>query len=442
MSVLRQMQKVLARTMGMGGIRKDGFKQNILGTSINVIPPQVVDSTADEIISARDSYHNQDQSQSNDLQEIFFNLSRDDHWTSCTQSRTRFVQLKKYVFRSKEGKILDEPTSYLQNEWFYKTIEYLMESVYYGYNVIFFKPVDCIASMGMPFIVDRRYVLPYQRKLTIDEGETTGISLQKKFDETNGYFFFVSLAPAFTHYEGLMGHCTTQLITKRTGLIHLRDTVARFAVPTLVITGADHDGENVKKREELGKNLHRSPMISLPMEQDVKLLERRHQNPADVFNTAIDQANDGISKVILGETMTAKDGSSRSQSETHLEILDRVIASDCRQVLHALNTYILPLMRRCSAYKIPEDACIEVYEADDPEKWIKIIQPLVQSGIIPKKEWIERTLGMPIEENPTWLQSPRSGAMPAKEAERKQEQRNNEVKKLYSHAEPGTNGLP
>ena len=54
--------------------------------------------------------------------------------------------------------------------------------------------------------------------------------------------------------------------------------------------------------------------------------------PYNVYDKRIDRANSELSKGVLMQTMTIDSGSSLSQSETHLEIFEDVVAADARMV--------------------------------------------------------------------------------------------------------------
>jgi hypothetical protein len=60
------------------------------------------------------------------------------------------------------------------------------------------------------------------------------------------------------------------------------------------------------------------------------------------FKDFIDLADEQISKLILGQTMTTDDGSSRSQAEVHAEVLESYTGADLRWLEHLINNKLLP----------------------------------------------------------------------------------------------------
>lgn len=63
-----------------------------------------------------------------------------------------------------------------------------------------------------------------------------------------------------------------------------------------------------------------------------------------MYDKRIDRANSELSKLIIGQTMTIEDGSSLSQSETHLSVFRNLIEEDCDMLRDVINTRLLPRM--------------------------------------------------------------------------------------------------
>lgn len=58
------------------------------------------------------------------------------------------------------------------------------------------------------------------------------------------------------------------------------------------------------------------------METEIEFVESGKGDAFNVYDKRIDRANSELSKLIIGQTMTIEDGSSLSQSETHLEVFE------------------------------------------------------------------------------------------------------------------------
>ena len=64
----------------------------------------------------------------------------------------------------------------------------------------------------------------------------------------------------------------------------------------------------------------------------------------NVYDKRVDRANSELSKLILGQTMTVEDGSSLSQSQTHLEVFENLVESDRHLLADIVNNQLLPRM--------------------------------------------------------------------------------------------------
>ena len=86
------------------------------------------------------------------------------------------------------------------------------------------------------------------------------------------------------------------------------------------------------------------PVAAVPKETDVEIVWNSGSGSTDLYKVLKDACNEEIMIGVLGETMTTVSGSSRSQSETHLDTLDEKGKTLCRFVQRQLNSKFLPLL--------------------------------------------------------------------------------------------------
>ena len=80
------------------------------------------------------------------------------------------------------------------------------------------------------------------------------------------------------------------------------------------------------------------------METEIEFVESGKGDAYNVYDKRIDRANSELSKLIIGQTMTIEDGSSLSQSETHLEVFENLVKSDRDMLRDIVNNQLLPRM--------------------------------------------------------------------------------------------------
>ena len=116
----------------------------------------------------------------------------------------------------------------------------------------------------------------------------------------------------------------------------------KFGMPTAI--GKHHPGATPEERRKLHAAtgaVHGSSAVALSENMEIALLEAKRAGRvdyADFYKTM--QA--AITTVVLSQTMTTEDGSSRSQSETHMQVRQEVKESE-------LLTAVLLYVMRCVA---------------------------------------------------------------------------------------------
>uniref|UniRef100_UPI0039A6AFB6 phage portal protein family protein n=1 Tax=Ornithobacterium rhinotracheale TaxID=28251 RepID=UPI0039A6AFB6 len=118
------------------------------------------------------------------------------------------------------------------------------------------------------------------------------------------------------------------------------------------------------------------------------------------FYRKIEALDKELSKLVLHQTMTTENGSSRAQGGVHENTLKEVIYADNKKMLAFLNNKLIPAMRNLG-YAIPENAKIQIEQVADPKEQIAVDGVLLGSGYILKKEYIEQTYGVEIEQMPS-----------------------------------------
>lgn len=124
---------------------------------------------------------------------------------------------------------------------------------------------------------------------------------------------------------------------KRNGIALWLTFLEKFAAPTAVgkyETGAS----DADKQRLLGalRAIRTDSGIALPKDMEVELIEAARSGTGD-YQTLHDTMNASIAKVILGQTMTTDDGSSRSQAEVHMSVRQDIVRADADLICESFN---------------------------------------------------------------------------------------------------------
>ena len=76
------------------------------------------------------------------LQEVFTDAMLDTHLSAVTTNRILRLQNKRYVLRNANNELQKTRSQWLQRSWFQELIEHVMNSIFYGYSLVWIKSAD------------------------------------------------------------------------------------------------------------------------------------------------------------------------------------------------------------------------------------------------------------------------------------------------------------
>jgi phage gp29-like protein len=103
-----------------------------------------------------------------------------------------------------------------------------------------------------------------------------------------------------------------------------------------------------------------------------------------------------ISKLVLGQTMTTDEGSSRAQSETHDKVRDDIADSDIQQVIETLNTTLTIPYINLNFGEQENYPKIDLFKPDEKnvEQIISAVEKLGPQGLKVKADEVRSLLGL------------------------------------------------
>lgn len=136
--------------------------------------------------------------------------------------------------------------------------------------------------------------------------------------------------------------------------------------------------------------------VIIPEGAEVQLIEATRSGTGDyeAMKKAMDEA---ISKIVLSQTMTTDNGSSRSQSKTHKEVRDEVVAADSDLVCESFNRSVVKWWFEYNMAKWPGAKQPKVRRHVEPPEDLneraKRDQAIKSLGFEPTEEYIKETYG-------------------------------------------------
>ena len=119
-----------------------------------------------------------------------------------------------------------------------------------------------------------------------------------------------------------------------------------FGMPLRVAKTSTRDEKERKRINEQLAALGFAGSAVLPLDTELEFVESSRGDAYNVYNERVDRANSELSKLIIGQTMTIEDGSSLSQSQTHLQVFQNLVDADADMLRDVVNNQLLPRMVR------------------------------------------------------------------------------------------------
>lgn len=195
---------------------------------------------------------------------------------------------------------------------------------------------------------------------------------------------------------GLAHYCYWPVFFKRNDIRFWLVFLEKWASPTVKGTGPAGMLEDTKKRDEILRQLRAfasDTAILVPEGVEVSLLEAGRSG-AGSYEEMKDAMDAAISKIVLSQTMTTDNGSSRSQAEVHAGVRDMVVKADADLLS---GTFASQVAAWLTEWNYPG--------AEVPKVWRKVEPPedldkraerdakIYALGFEPTPEYIEETYG-------------------------------------------------
>lgn len=183
---------------------------------------------------------------------------------------------------------------------------------------------------------------------------------------------------------------------KRNGLKFWMIYLDKFAMPTAVgkvsRSRADDKREMNKVLQMMGA-IQSDSAVAIPEDVEVELLEAVRSGSAD-YSVLLDRMDKAISKIILSQTMTTDNGSSRAQASVHKEVRDEVVKGDADLLCDSFNQSVVTWL---TEWNHPGAKPPRVWRRTEPEDDLneraERDQKIMGLGFEPTEEYIEETYG-------------------------------------------------
>ena len=278
------------------------------------------------------------------LYDIYRDALVDLHLSGCIEQRKGFVMSRTFKLVDAAGKENEEAMHYFEQAWFKQMLKLSLDSIYWGHSLIELGDIatdgdGCICYDGV-MLLPRKHVIPEYGRVVTDLGQdwTTGVEYRQ---------------PPFTDWLieagqqddlGLLLKAATQTIPKK-NMLAFWDTFGEiFGMPMRIARTTSRDEKEQERLLNMLNNSGSKLSMVANMDTEIEFVESGKSDAYNVYDKRIDRANSELSKLIIGQTMTIEDGSSLSQSQTHLEVFENLVESDRDMLRDIVNNQLIPRM--------------------------------------------------------------------------------------------------
>lgn len=324
------------------------------------------------------------------LYDIYDDVELDLQVTGAIAQRKRSVMQKAFKLVDAKGNDNPELLTIFERPWFKDLIELALDTPYWGHTLIELGDVTDVEGVpGYTYakLVPRRHVKPEFGVVVINPSD----------DQTTGYKYREDAAMNAWLIElgkdrdlGLFLKLALQTIPKKNMLAFWDLFGEIFGMPIRIGKTTSRDAKENSKIEKMLEEMGAAAWGLFPEGTEIEIKETTRGDAYNVYDKRIDKADGYISKGILTQTMTMDNGSSKSQSETHLELLKKVIAADADMLRDMINYQLLPRMAMhgfpVKGFRFDWDEQIEY----TPEEQLNIEKMLLENFDIDNEYFIQK----------------------------------------------------
>jgi SPP1 gp7 family putative phage head morphogenesis protein len=260
----------------------------------------------------------------------------DAQLTSAIQTRKNKTLCETFMIVDAKGIENKELTKSFKTLPCFKFFELALDTKYWGHSLI---EVD-IDDKGLSGVklIPRHFISPERGLFLINPMISTTNGIPYRNENLN--LIEIGNDDDF----GLLLKASRYVIWKNYSFSDWSRHSEKYGMPTII---ANTNSTDETELDNLAKDLAAlgSNGWAILAEQDkVTLLEQVNGDPSKIYKEFIKTNDEQISKIIIGQTMTSDNGSSRSQGEVHERVLDAYVESDMRWLSFVVNNQLIKFL--------------------------------------------------------------------------------------------------
>lgn len=278
------------------------------------------------------------------LYDIYRDAMIDSHLSGCIQQRVGFVMSRSFKLINADGVADTDAAKLFDRAWFKDLCRLCLESIWYGHSLVELGDIvsdnDGRPAFSSVSLIPRRHVIPEKGVVVTRLGASaaSGIPYREKPDAD---WLIEAGRPDDL---GLLLKAALHTIPKKHAMSFWDCFAEIFGMPWRIARTSTRDPKEFRRIQDMIYDAGANQGIVTGADTEIQLVESGKGDAFNVYDKRIDRANSELSKLVIGQTMTIEDGSSLSQSETHLQVFLNLVESDRDTLRDIINNQLIPRM--------------------------------------------------------------------------------------------------
>jgi len=278
------------------------------------------------------------------LYDVYTDVDIDLQITGAISQRKNFVKRKSFKIVNKTDKSkLPEISEMFEAQWFKNFVDLVLDSRYWGHSLIQFGDIVTIDGKQQftnTTLVPRKHVIPEFGVIVRNVGDEPS----KGLDYRNSDLARWCIEAGTPTDLGLFLKLAPHAISKKNMLAFWDAFGEMFGMPIRIGKTTSRDPKEISKVEKMLEDMGAAAWGMFPEGTEIEIKETTRGDAFNVYDQRINRANSEIAKAILNSTMTLDDGSSLSQAQIHMQVVQNIIDADADFVRDIINNRLIPLM--------------------------------------------------------------------------------------------------
>ncbi len=282
------------------------------------------------------------------LVDVYNSILLDAHLSAQIQSRKIRLTGQPFTIVDKNGNEKPELTAMLNKDWFFRAMDIVLDSIFSGYGICELGMPESNGEVASVYAIPREHIHPVTGDIFINVNDTKGMVW--KGTEYEKRLFEVGTPGDI----GILSKAAPLVIYKRNVMGAWSEFAEVFGMPLRIGKVGSRSDEDRERMESFLKNMGSAPYAVIDIDDKIEFAEQTRTDAFKVYDNLIQRCNGELSKLIIGQTMTADNGSSRSQGEVHERLAEAYGAADSRLFEFVASSQIIPRLRQFYRYPFAE----------------------------------------------------------------------------------------